>query len=222
MTATRSLAAKAASPHAVYRAYDSYGNPLYIGRSGNPFARLATHSATDVGRQWTPHAARVEIDWYPSFADAAEAERDAILREEPGFNRQGLTVPWPKPLNPPRQPVHPPRRGPEPEPPPIDYQAVILRMMARMKAAAPPAQRNAPLLRTTILRRALSTLPKSRRRGASPKLRAALDTLAETPRSRVLENDRPEVPLGAQPLPRTYQYLEVIGERDDPYLQPPT
>lgn len=225
-SAKRSPDPTPATRHAVYRAYDEHGNPVYYGRSVNPFARLATHSQSDTGREWVNLVYRVEIDWFPTLHEAAAAERELTLRDEPAFARQGLLTNWPAPplrTVPPIDPAPDDDDGESPDMLPIDYRALVLRAAARMdRATWTPTQEYAgyvPLPRTMILRRAASMIPKRRRRGASAKLRQALDALAREPHPRVVEDvyPAPEHPW-QQPHTRTYRYVTFATESTDPNL----
>lgn len=68
---------------ALYRYFDAANTLLYVGISKRAAVRIAMHSGTE----WDRLAARVEISWYSSPGDARRAERVAIKRERPVFNR---------------------------------------------------------------------------------------------------------------------------------------
>lgn len=77
----------------VYRTYDAAGNLLYIGCSTDLFSRFLSHSKSfDPISAWWPLLATWTATPYPSHAEALEAERLAILAEQPSFNRTSPTV----------------------------------------------------------------------------------------------------------------------------------
>lgn len=70
---------------AVYRWYDDAGELLYIGHTTRLATRVDDH-LREWKSPWSVLAARVEIDWYPSLAEAKEAEANAIATGQPLFN----------------------------------------------------------------------------------------------------------------------------------------
>lgn len=72
-----------AVPTALYRHFDKDGALLYVGISLNHMARLAQHRDAS---HWFPHIARMTVEWLPDRAAAMEAERLAILNENPAHN----------------------------------------------------------------------------------------------------------------------------------------
>lgn len=68
----------------LYRHYDSEGVLLYVGISLSAIYRLAQH---EKAADWAQYIARVEIETFKTRRDAENAERDAIEREEPIFNK---------------------------------------------------------------------------------------------------------------------------------------
>lgn len=71
-----------AVPHCLYRYYDADDNPLYIGVTKRPRERERSHSE----KAWFTRVARKETEEYPDRYSALEAEREAIVREQPEFN----------------------------------------------------------------------------------------------------------------------------------------
>lgn len=69
---------------ALYRHFSQDGELLYIGISLSAVQRLKQHKA-DKG--WAGEIASVHIDYFPTRAAALEAERNAITREKPLFNK---------------------------------------------------------------------------------------------------------------------------------------
>lgn len=70
----------------LYRFWDAAGRLLYIGQTGRiAVTRLLEHVRK---QSWAPQIARVEVDptVYTSLADVLDAERAAILREQPIYN----------------------------------------------------------------------------------------------------------------------------------------
>lgn len=67
----------------LYSHFDAAGKLLYIGISLNPLNRLRQHNQT---AEWHDKIARVEIEQFPTRCAALEAERKAILRENPSCN----------------------------------------------------------------------------------------------------------------------------------------
>jgi predicted GIY-YIG superfamily endonuclease len=68
---------------ALYRHFDADGRLLYIGISIGMLNRLKQHHH---GSHWSDQIARVEVEYYSCQAEAAGAERDAILSEKPLHN----------------------------------------------------------------------------------------------------------------------------------------
>lgn len=69
---------------AVYRLYDSNGTLLYIGLGSDPKSRWQSHAKT---KPWWPEVVEKTVEWHESFAEAAEAELDAIKNESPVHNK---------------------------------------------------------------------------------------------------------------------------------------
>lgn len=78
-----------AEMHALYRMYDERGRLLYIGITGDLGQRLGSHSA----KRWFPLVERITLEWKPTRAAAALAERRAISTEHPRYNQAGLKPP---------------------------------------------------------------------------------------------------------------------------------
>lgn len=74
---------------ALYRLYSAAGDLLYIGVTGNPEARFASHAST---KPWWPEVARHEIAWFATRELAELAEDEAILTEHARYNVAGS--PW--------------------------------------------------------------------------------------------------------------------------------
>ena len=72
-------------PTALYRAYDTDGVLLYVGVSLNTRKRFKDHKHDSA---WWPEVAKTTEEWYPVRDDAQRAEIDAILTENPKYNRR--------------------------------------------------------------------------------------------------------------------------------------
>lgn len=70
----------------VYRLYDAAGALLYIGATGNLRQRFQFHRKD---KPWWPDVAGKRLDVYDRVAEAKEAERCAILSEDPVHNISG-------------------------------------------------------------------------------------------------------------------------------------
>jgi hypothetical protein len=70
----------------LYRAYDDRDRLLYVGISDGEFIRLAQHAAS---APWTVYAVKIILQRYTLRTDAEEAERQAILGEDPVWNVRG-------------------------------------------------------------------------------------------------------------------------------------
>lgn len=69
---------------ALYRVYDAEGTLLYIGISQNPDVRFGQHSQT---KDWWGEVTDRKVEWLPTRAEAAVAEKAAIQAENPHWNR---------------------------------------------------------------------------------------------------------------------------------------
>ena len=69
---------------AVYRFYDSHDKLLYVGLASCPFVRSKSHKANSA---WYRDVRFMEVEWHPDRATAAHAERLAIDRERPQYNK---------------------------------------------------------------------------------------------------------------------------------------
>jgi len=69
-------------PTALYRHYGSCGELLYIGISLSVINRTMQHSRSG----WWDSVAKIEIDRYPSRESAVDAEKSAIISENPIHN----------------------------------------------------------------------------------------------------------------------------------------
>jgi hypothetical protein len=74
---------KKARRTALYRHFDAEGRLLYIGISVSVLNRLKEHHR---GSHWSDNIRRVEVEYFSCQAEAAGAERDAILAEKPLHN----------------------------------------------------------------------------------------------------------------------------------------
>ena len=74
---------------ALYRMYDCDGNLLYVGLTEDAGRRFGEHSA----KRWFPLVATIKLEWFSNEARATFAERKAIAREQPRFNKAGLALP---------------------------------------------------------------------------------------------------------------------------------
>lgn len=70
-------------PTALYRHFDARGELLYVGVTVDPVRRWAEHLETSI---WARFAAKSYVTWHPTQETARQAERDAILWEDPVFN----------------------------------------------------------------------------------------------------------------------------------------
>lgn len=68
----------------LYRQFDADGVLLYVGASVAPTSRFACHRSVS---GWYQQVVRIEIQWFPTYMEAIEAERIAIQDENPKFNR---------------------------------------------------------------------------------------------------------------------------------------
>lgn len=70
----------------LYRAFDEQGVLLYVGISLSAIMRLSAHRRSS---GWYGRCARLEITSFPSRSEALAAEIDAIVKENPVFNKAG-------------------------------------------------------------------------------------------------------------------------------------
>lgn len=68
----------------LYRYYNSSGDLLYVGKSLDAVTRLAQHKDR---APWFTQIARIEIEHYESETECSKAERLAIRREHPLYNK---------------------------------------------------------------------------------------------------------------------------------------
>ena len=68
---------------ALYRAFAADGPPIYIGISSNWGLRWQQHAAAC---PWFYDVVRLEVQWFPTKADALVAEAEAIRAERPKYN----------------------------------------------------------------------------------------------------------------------------------------
>jgi predicted GIY-YIG superfamily endonuclease len=70
-------------PTALYRAYDSHGNLLYVGISSDAEMRIKQHECKST---WHSAVIAVKVTIYPDRKQASAAEIKAIKTEEPVWN----------------------------------------------------------------------------------------------------------------------------------------
>jgi len=68
---------------AVYRAYNDQDELLYIGVTENPSQRHARHKKD---RDWWHEVAYLDWEFYATYGEAVDVERDAIEAEQPRYN----------------------------------------------------------------------------------------------------------------------------------------
>lgn len=73
-------------PSCLYRFYDADGALLYVGITKDPTKRTREHSKRS---EWHPFARSRTLEWFEDRESALDAERAAIHRERPLFNRLG-------------------------------------------------------------------------------------------------------------------------------------
>jgi len=76
--------------HYVYRFYDADLEPLYIGLTYGGAHRWHQHRKTSA---WWPLAEYVAVSFYASYEDIHVAEKAAIRKERPRFNKQFVRGP---------------------------------------------------------------------------------------------------------------------------------
>lgn len=72
------------TPTALYRHFAKDGALLYVGISLTPILRLKSHRKDS---PWFREICRIEMEWFPSWTEAEEAERLAIQNEGPRCNK---------------------------------------------------------------------------------------------------------------------------------------
>jgi hypothetical protein len=70
-------------PTSLYRQFNNEGKLLYVGISLSHLQRLGCHKAN---AHWFNRISRVEIEHFPSWAEAKTAEDRAIIEEKPECN----------------------------------------------------------------------------------------------------------------------------------------
>lgn len=74
-------------PHVLYRIYDGFERPLYIGETNNLPRRLAEHQE----KAWFRRSEiTIKVNMFPNRAEALAAESRAIAAEKPWYNKAGL------------------------------------------------------------------------------------------------------------------------------------
>lgn len=71
---------------ALYRHFDANGQLLYVGIATDHLRRLLAHVTTAT---WAREIARIDVVWFPTRAEAEEAELKSIIDECPRFNIKG-------------------------------------------------------------------------------------------------------------------------------------
>jgi hypothetical protein len=89
---------------ALYRIYDADDRMLYAGIGFNPFIRLTRHGEE---KDWWEEAARVDIEWFDTRAEAEAAEVRTIEQFRPPGNTKHIPV-----QPPPRFEVRPDEEAP--------------------------------------------------------------------------------------------------------------
>ena len=77
---------KKKKPTALYRAYSSTDELLYVGVSISVMARLSQHKSS---ADWFDGTSRIDVEWYPTRQKALAAEMQAIKTEYPIYNKMG-------------------------------------------------------------------------------------------------------------------------------------
>lgn len=67
----------------LYRFFNSAGDLLYVGITRDPASRIAQHGAE---KPWWHVVANVTLEWHDSRQEALDAERAAIIAEQPAHN----------------------------------------------------------------------------------------------------------------------------------------
>lgn len=83
--------AESAIPDAcqLYRHFDAQGDLLYVGMSLSAVNRLSGHKSAS---KWFAEIARVEVENFASREEAAFAEDEAIILENPRYNIAGMML----------------------------------------------------------------------------------------------------------------------------------
>ena len=68
----------------LYRMFDAQDNLLYVGITNNPPSRFSGHRNA---QRWWGQVATIRLATYPSRDALRTAEREAIIAEEPLYNR---------------------------------------------------------------------------------------------------------------------------------------
>lgn len=69
--------------HTLYRAYNKHGHLLYVGISVRPDTRFSQHRMSST---WWREVTRIDIEHCRDKLSAIEAEKRAVLQEDPIFN----------------------------------------------------------------------------------------------------------------------------------------
>jgi predicted GIY-YIG superfamily endonuclease len=73
----------AATPHALYRFFDTDGVLLYVGITNNPSRRFTQHG---VSREWWHEVDTIRMERFPDRKSVLAAEKAAIQSERPRYN----------------------------------------------------------------------------------------------------------------------------------------
>lgn len=69
--------------HVLYRFYDRSDHLLYVGITNNPAARFKQH---EHGKDWWDQVASITLERHESRQALMDAEREAIVAEQPAYN----------------------------------------------------------------------------------------------------------------------------------------
>jgi predicted GIY-YIG superfamily endonuclease len=71
--------------HWLYKVYDQEDDLLYVGITKTGLQRISEHKG-DREKRWTADISRVEIEHFPTRAEAVAAEIERIIELEPRYN----------------------------------------------------------------------------------------------------------------------------------------
>lgn len=81
-----------AEHHVLYRFFNDEAELLYVGITNDPVHRFSNHAYT---KPWFAEAAAATMTHYPTRGELIAAERQAIERERPQYNRAHSVLPQP-------------------------------------------------------------------------------------------------------------------------------